>query len=119
MKKRAQVPLSSIAPWFDDRLDFLTEVNEALRNINYGRIDHLPYYEPIPGYSLFMVSELTPSGSGRPPSVGRWQLVIQKEGKNYELALQGEIRQGQSLGELVLRCEDPQLTAELDRLLEL
>ncbi|MEB3102976.1 hypothetical protein [Ferviditalea candida] len=79
MKRREQLPLSRIAPWFDDRLDFLMEINDALRNINFGRMDHLPYYETIEGYRLFMTAELAPQGPGKPPSVGHWQLVIQRE----------------------------------------
>lgn len=118
MKRREQLPLSKIAPWFDDRLDFLMEINDALRNINFGRMDHLPFYETIEGYRLFMVAELTPQGSGRPPSVGHWQLVIQREDKGYELALQGSFKKGESLGELVLLCEDAKLTEKLDRLME-
>ncbi len=116
LQKRFQVPLSAAARWFENRLDFLAGINEALRNINRGKNDHLPYYESIPGYSLVMTSELKPRGDNKPPAVGKWQLTVRREDQNIELALQGLVRDGQSFGDLVLRCEDTELSAELDRL---
>lgn len=115
MKRLAQVPLSVLATWFDDRVDFLTEFNEALRNINRGRNDHLPYYETLPGYKVLMISELKPRGDNRAPSVGRWQLVIQREDRLVELVLQGLVLNGQGFGDLVVLGDASEL---LDRFRE-
>lgn len=115
MKRLAQVPLSVLSPWLDDRLEFLTEFNDALRNINRGRNDHLPYYEALPGYKVLMISELKPRGENRAPSVGRWQLVIQREDRQVELVLQGLVLNGEGFGDLVVLGEDPEL---LDKFLK-
>ncbi|WP_123809307.1 hypothetical protein [Kyrpidia tusciae] len=118
MTRRIEVPLPDLAPWFEDRLEFLNTLHEVLRNINFGRNDHLPYYEPIEGYTIYMMSELGPRGSGRPPSVGRWQLVIEPRDKPYQLALQGRLKDKRPVGELILRCETPEWLARFDQLVE-
>ena len=114
MKRQVQLPLSTLSTWFDDRSEFLAEFNEALRNINRGRNDHLPYYEKFPGYVILMMSELKPRGDNRPPSVGRWQLVIQRTDRQYELILQGQVKDGQAVGELVLLSEEPELVEKFE-----
>lgn len=114
MKRQVQLPLALLAAWFDDKTEFLTEFNEALRNINRGRNDHLPYYETIPGYVILMMSELKPRGDNRPPSVGRWQLIIQRVDREYELVLQGLVKDGAAVGELVVLSDNPSLVQKFE-----
>ncbi len=96
-----QVLIDELEPWFPGLVPWLAELNRSLRNINFGRMDHLPYYEPLTGYRLAMRADLVPQGSPRPPALGHWQIEITRDGAAYRLLLQGKACDEGELGELV------------------
>ncbi len=101
---RKSVPVGACDRLFPELVQLLPEINKALRNINFGRMDYLPYDEPIAGYELAMRSELKPQGPGKPPSMGHWQLEVIRQDHPYRLILQGKADQGTELAELVFLC---------------
>ncbi len=99
MEHRRIVPLSQVATLFPAMADQLPAINEALRRINMGRMEFLPYENPITGYELHMRAKLTPQGEGRPPQVGHWQLEVAGP-EPCVLYLHGKVGEGGELGEL-------------------
>lgn len=91
----------------------LSEINRALRQINFGKMEWLPYDEVIEGYHLSMKAELTPQGKGRPPAVGHWHLEITRDDRTYFLLLQGKARGTVELAELVCPCGLSEEVAQL------
>lgn len=106
MNRSVKVKIASLRDFFPDLDGFLGDLNEALRNINRGRADHLPWYEEIPGLSLVLCSRLEPKGPGKPPAMGRWEVMVRLDGRPYELALRGMIREGSGVGDLTVLCGD-------------
>lgn len=92
--------LDEMGTYFPLLAPSLKAINEALRHINFGQMDHLPYYEPIEGYSIAIRAPLEPQGPGRPPSVGHWQLEVTRADRDYRLLLQGRTDGDRELGEL-------------------
>jgi hypothetical protein len=88
------------APYFPGLAAHLAPINQALRQINFGQMAHLPYYEAVPGYTLTIRAPLEPQGPGRPPAVGHWQLEVARDDRSYRLLLQGRARGPQELAEL-------------------
>lgn len=82
-------------------------INDALRNINLGKMDYLPYESVIEGYQFFMRAELIPQGSTRPPAMGHWQIEIVPEHQIHRLFLQGKIKGTDHMAELVEWIETP------------
>lgn len=97
-------PLNEVAHLFPDLEPLLPRLNQALRNINFGKMDHLPYYDPIPGYRLAMRADLIPQGGTRPPAIGHWQVEVIRDGYAYVLRLQGKSDRDQEIGELLDPC---------------
>jgi hypothetical protein len=94
-------PLASLDQWFPGQTEWLSELNRALRNINFGKMDHLPYYEPLDDYRLAMRADLIPQGAAKPPAIGHWQIEVTRQGLPFRLLLQGKSRGNDELGELV------------------
>jgi hypothetical protein len=98
--------------------DRLPAINQALRHINYGQMDYLPYDEAVPAYHLYMRAELTAEGPGRPPRVGHWALEITRDDRDYILVLQGKQRAQAEWADLIFPCgptaESRALTEEAD-----
>ncbi|PSR34228.1 MAG: hypothetical protein C7B46_06675 [Sulfobacillus benefaciens] len=84
--------------------DFLNPTNQALRNINMGKMDHLPYYHAVPEIHVFMQAELSPQGPGRPPAVGHWQLLITKDNEPFQVCLHGKIKGSAERAEVIFVC---------------
>ena len=101
---RKNVDIASCAKLFPDMAELLPEINKALRNINFGKMDFLPYETPIDGYQLAMRSEIVPQGPGKPPAMGHWQIEISRQGYPYLLMLQGKAGKGTEFAELVFPC---------------
>jgi len=85
----------ALFPGWEDQLPVL---NEALRNLLRGKMDHLPYYTPVPGYELAMRAVLEPQGEGRPPRIGTWQLELVGFDPPRRLYLQGKREGEEELG---------------------
>ncbi|WP_207711504.1 hypothetical protein [Sulfobacillus harzensis] len=100
------VPLEDCRDLFPHFGQRLAAINQALRHINLGKMDFLPYEEEVPGYQLTMRSVLIPQGVGRPPGMGKWQIEVIREGVEYQLILQGKVKAGQELGEVAFPCGD-------------
>lgn len=92
----------------------LPGINQALRQINFGKMDWLPYDREVPGYHLHMRAALTPQGEGRPPAVGHWQLEVSREDRSYVLLLQGKASGQNELAVLVSPCGKLKDFQELD-----
>jgi hypothetical protein len=106
---RKLVPVSDCAELFPELQELLPAVNQALRNINRGKMDFLPYYAPVAGYALSMRADLIPQGSGKPPAMGRWQIEVTKHDASYRLLLGGKADRDTELAELIFLCEhEPQ-----------
>jgi hypothetical protein len=101
---RMFVPISQAAGLYPDLAPLLPAINQALRHINFGQMDHLPYYDAIAGYRLHMRAELLPQGTGRPPHIGHWQLEVSRDGAPHVLYLQGKANSGEELCEVVFPC---------------
>jgi hypothetical protein len=101
---RKSVPIESCQDLFPDLAQLLPEINKALRNINFGKMDYLPYETRCPGYQLTMRSEIVPQGPGKPPSMGHWQIEVSRQDYPYHLILQGKANTGTELGEIVFPC---------------
>ena len=101
---RLAVGLARAAPLYPALADRLGPINEALRRINVGRMDFLPYDQEVPGYHVHMRAELTPQGPGRPPQIGHWQIEIARDGADHVLYLQGKSGAAGELGEIVFLC---------------
>lgn len=102
------LPLQEALPLFPGLKNRLESINAALRNINLGKMDYLPYEEIIEGYHLYMRAELVPQGSGRPPAMGHWQIEVVPDQKPYRLLLQGKIRGTEPMAELVEWVHTPE-----------
>lgn len=100
MEDRRVLPLSQVARWFPAMAEQLPAINEALRRINMGRMEFLPYESPLAGYELHMRAKLTPQGADRPPQVGHWQLEVTGPAAPCVLYLHGKVGEGGELGEL-------------------
>jgi hypothetical protein len=98
------VPIRDCLDLFPDLADRLPSINQALRNINLGKMDYLPYEESQPGYGLSMRTDLIPQGAGRPPAMGKWQLEVVREDTSYRLLLQGKAQEGEEWAEIVFPC---------------
>lgn len=116
MRRSVLVEIASLRPYYGENIAWILEYNDALRNINRGKADFVPYYEEIPGYALVMTAELRPRGTGKPPAVGLWQLAIRKREAPYELLLQGMVLKGIAYGTLALFCESETLWTEIQNL---
>jgi hypothetical protein len=101
---RLTVPLARAAALYPALADRLAPINQALRSINVGRVDYLPFDAPAAGYHVHMRAELTPQGAGRPPQVGHWQIEISRDDSDHALYLQGKHGAAGELGEIVFRC---------------
>lgn len=101
---RKSLPIDQCTSLFPALSTLLPEINKALRNINFGRMDYLPYEEAIAGYALAMRSEIKPQGPGKPPAMGHWQIEISRADHPYYLLLQGKADKGTELVELVFPC---------------
>ncbi len=101
---RVSTTLARAGKLYPDLAPLLSPMNEAIRRINFGQMDILPYPEAVPGYSLYMRAELIPDGAGRPPQVGHWQIEMAREGHPYVLYLQGKHRGEEETGEMEFRC---------------
>lgn len=99
--KSQSILLSRAGDLFPGLADILAPINEALRRINMGQGEFLPYDHPVAGYQVHMRAELTPQGPNRPPQVGHWQLEIQRDDAPHVLYLQGKAGADGELGELV------------------
>ncbi len=95
------IALKEVLPLFPGLENRLEPINDALRNINRGKMDYLPYEMVIEGYQLFMRAELIPQGSTRPPAMGHWQIEIVPAHESHRLLLQGKIRGTEHMAELV------------------
>lgn len=104
MVLRKMVLLSECLPLFPDLADSLDAMNRALRNINFGKMDYLPYEEEIPGYHFAMRTDLIPQGAKKPPAMGHWQLEVTRDNALYSLYMQGKAKDGQELGEISFPC---------------
>lgn len=89
---------------FPEMQGLLPEINRALRQINFGKMEWLPYDKEISGYHLHMRAALSPQGEGRPPAVGHWQLEVSRDDRSYVLLLQGKVSGQSELGTLVSPC---------------
>lgn len=98
---KRSLPLRDALPLFPGLEDQLEAINAALRNINLGKMDYLPYEAVIEGYEFYMRAELIPQGSTRPPAMGHWQIEVVPDNKPYRLFLQGKIRGTEPMAELV------------------
>lgn len=101
---RKNLPLDDCHSLFPDLAPLLPEINKALRNINFGRMDYLPYEQPVPGYELAMRSEIRPQGTGKPPAMGHWQIEVIRHDHPYRLILQGKADKQLEMAELVFLC---------------
>lgn len=101
---RKMVPLDDCLDLFPALSSRLHEINRALRNINFGKMDYLPYEEAVPGYDLSMRTDLIPQGAGKPPSMGHWQLEVSRQDAECILVLQGKAQNDQELAEIVYPC---------------
>lgn len=101
---RLSVPLARVEALYPGLADRLAPINQALRSINFGHVDFLPFDTPAPGYHVHMRAELTPQGEGRPPQVGHWQIEISRDDSDHALYLQGKNGAAGELGEIVFRC---------------
>lgn len=110
---RYTAPLPKIAPLIPEFASLLPAINQALRNVNLGKMDYLPYFYEIAGYTVSMTAILTPEGENRPPAVGHWQLFITPANRPYQVVLSGKAsRVGGERGEVVFWCPDtPEETA--------
>lgn len=107
MKTSRSILLSQAGELFPAMAEMLAPINEALRRINMGRMEFLPYDHPVSGYQVHMRAELTPQGPDRPPQVGHWQLEIQRDDAPYVLYLHGKTGAEGELGELVFPPQAP------------
>lgn len=103
---RKIVALDDCTELFPALAERLSGINQALRNINFGKMDFLPYEEAVSGYRLTMRSELIPQGVGKPPGMGKWQLEVVRDDTDYVLILQGKAKAGQELAEISFPCGD-------------
>ncbi len=103
---RTTVPLNDCVDLFPLLANRLSEINQALRNINFGKMDFLPYEEEVTGYRLTMRSDLIPQGVGKPPAMGKWQLQVERLDADYVLILQGKAKAGQELADVSFPCGD-------------
>ena len=95
--------------------EFLDLTNQALRNINMGKMDHLPYYQAVPKVQVLMQAELSPQGAGRPPAVGHWQLLITKENKPFQICLHGKIKGSTERAEVIFVCPNSEEESSVAR----
>ncbi len=95
--------VKALLPELNESLDL---INQALRNINMGKMDHLPYYAAVPGIHVLMQAELSPQGDKRPPAVGHWQLLIAKDGAPYHVCLHGKVKGAAERAEVIFVCPD-------------
>ena len=107
MKTSQPILLSQAGELFPGMAELLAPINEALRRINMGRMEFLPYDHPVSGYQVHMRAELTPQGPDRPPQVGHWQLEIQRDDSPHVLYLHGKTGADGELGELVSPQDAP------------
>lgn len=100
MSHLTEGPLRQWQTLFPGWEDGLLALNEALRNLLRGKIDHLPYYAPVPGYELALRALLEPLGQGRPPAIGTWHLELIRFEPVQHLYLQGKKAGDEELGRL-------------------
>lgn len=100
MSRLTEGPLRQWQPLFPGWEDSLLSLNEALRNLLRGKIDHLPYYTAVPGYELALRALLEPQGQGRPPAIGTWHLELVRLEPVQHLYLQGKKAGAEELGRL-------------------
>lgn len=105
--------IDALLELFPDMAEQLPHINKALRNINFGKMDYLPYDQPIDGYQLAMRAEIVPQGPSKPPSMGHWQIEVSRNEKTYRLLLQGKADKGQELAEIVFLCGPCEESARL------
>ncbi len=99
------ISLSRLDEWIPGLAETLIEVNRALRNINRGKMDFLPYCNSIDTLEWYMEARLTPQGSNLPPTVGHWQIHIVQDGNKPDIILQGKSRAQDERGLLLFHCE--------------
>jgi hypothetical protein len=95
------VNLANCRPLFSEMADTLPQINRALRNINLGKMDYLPYDQAVNGYHVDIRSELIPQGPGKPPAMGHWQLEVHHDAKPYYLVMQGKRDHDEEIGDIV------------------
>lgn len=106
-------PLENLSRLFPGLESLLPRLNQSLRNINFGKMDHLPYYDAVPGYQFAMRAALEPQGGQRPPAVGHWQLEITKDESNFQLRLQGKSKGETEIAEILFLCGPTSESEEL------
>ncbi|MCL4493755.1 MAG: hypothetical protein M1294_02970 [Firmicutes bacterium] len=99
------ISLLRLDEWIPGISQTLIEVNQALRNINRGKMDFLPYSKPIGSLEWYMEALLTPQGSNLPPAVGHWQIRIAQSENMPDIVLQGKSRAQDERGRLLFHCE--------------
>ncbi len=110
---RKVIPLDACSELFPELAQELPGINQALRNINFGKMDFLPYENAVPGYQLAMRADLRPQGDGKPPAMGHWQIEVIRDDAPYRLYLQGKAKAGQELAEIVVMCESEEILGHL------
>ena len=103
--KVLSISLSRLDEWIPGLGRTLTEVNHALRNINRGKMDFLPYSNSIDTLEWYMEARLIPQGQNLPPAVGHWQIHILQGENKPDIILQGKSRREDERGLLVFHCE--------------
>lgn len=101
------VALSYLETWYPGLPAILIPVNQALRNINRGKMDYLPYSQATPGFSWYMEALLTPQGESKPPAIGHWQLRLSSP-DGAEIVLQGKSQEREERGMVIFRCPSPE-----------
>jgi hypothetical protein len=100
---RYAIALSLLNDRYPDLTAILDPVNKALRNINRGKMDYLPYSTPVPPFKWYMEALLTPQGENRPPAIGHWQLRLVSD-QDGEILLQGKVQGEEEQGILIFHC---------------
>lgn len=104
--KLLAISLFRLDEWIPQFSGILTSVNKALRNINRGHMDFLPYSSEIEPFEWYMEAQLTPQGPDRAPSVGHWQIRIRHDNGMPDIILQGKSRDNEERGLLAFHCTD-------------
>ncbi len=100
---RYAIPLSLLDLQYAGLTNILSAVNKALRNINRGKMDFLPYSVPVPPFAWYMEALLTPQGENRPPAIGHWQLRLVSS-EDGEILLQGKSQGDEEQGTVIFHC---------------
>ncbi|WP_207654652.1 hypothetical protein [Sulfobacillus sp. hq2] len=105
--------LSFLDQWYPGMGKTLIEVNAALRNINRGKMDFLPYTQPTENFTWYMEAVLTPQGENNPPAIGHWQLRLRATDDTFDIVLQGKSQEGNERGLIIFRAPSPEREAAL------